>query len=123
MLDGLKGDIERRKTICEILPDRFNRILYCASREKKVYFASVKFDSQAKRGQQSRVKSWVDPVQPSRSRSVLNIHGKKALLCIWWGQKKAVYYELLKPGETVTDDRYRQQFIKLNQALNQKQPE
>ena len=50
-------------------------------------------------------------------------HGKKALLCVWWDQKGAVYYTLLKPGETVTGDRYRQQLIKLNQALNRKRPE
>ena len=34
-----------------------------------------------------------------------------------------MYYELLKPGETVTDNRYRQQLIKLNQALKRKRPE
>ena len=30
---------------------------------------------------------------------------------------------MLKPGETVTSDRYRQQLIKLNQALKRKRPE
>ena len=42
---------------------------------------------------------------------------------IWWDQKGAVYYELLKPGGTVTADRYRQPLIKLNQTLKQKRPE
>ena len=46
-----------------------------------------------------------------------------ALLCIWWNQKEAVYYELLKPGEKVTGDRYRQELIELNQALKRKRPE
>ena len=46
-----------------------------------------------------------------------------ALLCIWWYQKGVVNYDLLKPGETVTGDRYRQQSIKLNQALKRKRPE
>ena len=54
---------------------------------------------------------------------VRNIHGKKALLGIWWDQKEAVYYDLLKPSKTVTGDRYRQQLIKLNQALKRKRPE
>ena len=31
-----------------------------------------------------------------------------------------VYYELLKPGETVNTERYRQQMINLNQALREK---
>ena len=34
-----------------------------------------------------------------------------------------VYFELLKPGETVNTDRYRQQIINLNHALIEKQPE
>ena len=32
-------------------------------------------------------------------------------------QKGVIYYELLKPGETVNTERYRQQMIDLNQAL------
>ena len=34
-----------------------------------------------------------------------------------------IYYELLKPGETVNTERYRQQMIDLNQALRERQPE
>ena len=33
------------------------------------------------------------------------------------------YYELLKPSETITGDRYRLQLIRLNQALKEKRPE
>jgi len=38
-------------------------------------------------------------------------------------QKGVIYYELLKPGETVNTERYRQQMINLNQALCEKRPE
>ena len=38
---------------------------------------------------------------------------KEGFAVIWWDQKGAVYYELLKPDQTV-GDRYRQQIIKLN---------
>ena len=31
----------------------------------------------------------------------------QVLLCIWWKQLRVVYYELLKPSETITVDRYR----------------
>ncbi len=34
-----------------------------------------------------------------------------------------VYYELLKSGETITGERYRQQKINLNRALKAKRPE
>ena len=45
-----------------------------------------------------------------------------------WGtknvdQKGVIYYELLKPGEIVNTERYRQQMIDLNQALREKRPE
>ena len=45
------------------------------------------------------------------------------MLCIWWDQKGVLHYVLLKPGETLTCDHYRQQLIKLNQALKRKRPE
>ena len=34
-----------------------------------------------------------------------------------------IYYELLKPGETVNTERYRQRMIDLNQALREKRAE
>ena len=33
---------------------------------------------------------------------------------VWWDQKGVIYYELLKPGETVNTERYRQQMWYLN---------
>ena len=39
-----------------------------------------------------------------------------------WDQKGVIYYELLKPGETVNTNRYQQQMIDLNQAPQEKQP-
>jgi len=42
------------------------------------------------------------------------------MLCVWWDQKGVVYYELLKPGETVNTN-YQQQLIDLN--LLKKRPE
>ena len=52
-----------------------------------------------------------------------NIHVSKIILCIWWDQRGIIYYELLKPSETITGDRYRLQLIRLNQALKEKRPE
>ncbi|KAL6254101.1 hypothetical protein P5V15_014721 [Pogonomyrmex californicus] len=45
------------------------------------------------------------------------------MLCVWWDQSGIVYYELLKPGETVNTQRYRQQVINLNHALIERRPE
>jgi len=43
----------------------------------------------------------------------------RTMLCVWWDQE-GVYYELLKPGETINAHRYHQQLIKLHCALREK---
>jgi len=53
----------------------------------------------------------------STSTSRLNIHDSKIMLCIWWDQKGLVYYELLKPGDSIMGDRYLLQLIRLSRAL------
>ena len=69
-----------------------------------------------------RKKSWVDSGAPSTSTT--RIADRKAMLCVWWDQKDVgVYYELLKPGETVNTKRYQQQLIDLNRSLLKKRSE
>ena len=46
--------------------------------------------------------------------------GKPPKKCVWWDQKCVIYYELLKLGETVNTNRYQQQMIDLNRALQEK---
>ena len=41
------------------------------------------------------------------------------MLWIWWDQEDVIYYELLKPGETINAHRYHQ-LIKLHRALREK---
>ena len=45
------------------------------------------------------------------------------MLCIWWDQLGVVYYELLKPNETITGDLYRKQLMRLSRALKEKRPQ
>ena len=108
--------MENRKTTCEILLQRHVRksVLHriVTGDEKWIYFKNPK-----------RKKSWVNPGQPSTSTAKPDRFGKKTMLCVWWDQKGVVYHELLKPGETVNTDRYRQQMINLNHALIEKRPE
>ena len=42
--------------------------------------------------------------------------------CAFGGIKGVIYYELLKPGETINAHRYHQQLIKLHCALREKRP-
>jgi len=39
------------------------------------------------------------------------------MLCVWWDQEGIIYYELLKPGETVNAHRYHQ-----HRTLREKRP-
>ena len=41
------------------------------------------------------------PGQPDKSTGKPNIHGARVMLCIWWDQKGVLYYELLKPSESI----------------------
>ena len=108
-------DIERRKTMCEMLLQRQKRKSFLhrivTGDEKWIHYDNPK-----------RPKAWVRPGEAGPSKPKQNIHGSKVMLCIWWDQKGVVYYELLKPSETITGDRYRQQLIELNRALKQKRP-
>ena len=45
--------------------------------------------------------------------------GKPPKKCVWWDQKGVIYYDLRKPGETVNTNRYQQQMIDLNRALQE----
>ena len=63
------------------------------------------------------------PGQPAKSTAKPNIHGAKVMLCIWWDQKGVLYYELLKPSETINGERYRTQLICLKRAIATKRPE
>ncbi|GFU00651.1 mariner Mos1 transposase [Trichonephila clavipes] len=70
-----------------------------------------------------RRKSWGYPGHASTSMAKPNIHGSKVMLSILWDQIGIVYYELLKPTETITGDRYRTQLMRLSRALKEKRPQ
>ena len=90
--------MERRKNTCEILLERYKRKSFLhrivTGDEKWIYFENPK-----------RKKSWVDPGAPSTPIIRPNRFGRKTMLCVWWDQKGMVYYELLKPAETVNTKR------------------
>jgi len=88
--------------------------------QKKVILASLLGMKSGFFENPKRKKSWVDPGAPSTSTARPNRFGRKTMLCVWWNQKGVVYYELLKPGETVNTKRYQQQLIDLNHSLFKK---
>ena len=61
--------------------------------------------------------------QPAKSTAKPNIYGVKVMLYIWWDQKGVLYYELIKPGKTINEERYLTQLICLKKAIAEKRPE
>ncbi|GFV35575.1 mariner Mos1 transposase [Trichonephila clavipes] len=45
------------------------------------------------------------------------------MFSIWWDLLGVGYYELLKPTETITGDRYRTQLMRLSRELKDKRPQ
>lgn len=107
---------ENRKIKCEMLLQRHERKSFLhrivTGDEKWIFFDNPK-----------RKKSWVSPGEAVPSTSRHDRFGRKTMLCVWWDHRDVVYYELLKPGETVNGERYRQQLINLNHALIEKRPD
>ena len=46
--------------------------------------------------------------------------GSKVMISIWLDQNNIIYYELLKPSETITGERYQLQLISLKRNLVEK---
>ena len=67
-------------------------------------------------------KQWLDPEQPPLSRQNEKFHVKKVIICVWWDQKGFIYYELLKPKQTVNANLYSQKLTRLSEALQKKRP-
>lgn len=109
-------DVERRFFTCEQLLERQKRkdFLHRIVTDDKKW---IHFDNP------KRKKSWGLPGHASTSTAKRNIHGSKLMLCIWWNHLGVIYYELLKPNETVTGDRYRTQLMRLSRALKEKRPQ
>lgn len=109
-------DVERRLFACEQLLARQRRKGFLhrivTGDEKWVHYDNPK-----------RRKSWGYSGHASTSTAKPNIHGSKVMLCIWWDQLGVVHYELLKPTETITGDRYRTQLMRLSRALKDKRPQ
>lgn len=106
-------DVERRFCMCEQLLQRQRRKGFLhrivTGDEKWIHYDNPK-----------RKKSWGPPGHQSTSTAKPNIHGSKLMLCIWWDQIGVLYYELLKPNETIDGQRYRLQLMRLSRALREK---
>lgn len=112
--DLTERQMENRRNTSEILLAQNERKSFLhrivTGGEKWIYFENPK-----------RIKSLLSPGEASMARP--NRFDKKTMLCVWWDQHGVLYYELLKPGETVNGQCYQQQLINLNRESLEKRPE
>jgi len=96
-------DVERRFFTCEQLIQRQQRkgfLHWIVTEDEKWIF----YNNPKKKKYYAKPGQSLPSISTSTPRS--NIHGSKSMLCIW-DQKDLAYYELLKPGDSITSDRYR----------------
>lgn len=113
-------DVEKRFFISGLLLERQQRKGFLhrvvTGDEKWIHY-----DNPKKRKYYARPGESLPSTSTSTPKS--NIHGLKVMVCVWWDQTGIVYYELLKPGETINGERYRLQLMRLSRALREKRPE
>lgn len=109
--------VERRLFACEQFLERqkrkgfLDRIMTAGKRW-------IHYDNPECKGTRRRYSS-----RASTSTARSNNDSSKVMLCIWWDQSGVIYYELLRPNETVTIDRYRAQLLRLSGALAEERPQ
>ena len=106
----------KRVTYCQNLLNDFkndepmlDRIITCD--EKWVNYDNPK-----------RRKQWLSRGEKPRTTPMPALHGKKALLCVWWCTRGIIYSELLLPGQTINANLYSTQLESVQEALKTKFP-
>ena len=109
-------DVERRFCTCKQLIQRHQRkgflhwIVFCIGLEMRSGYSTA--TSRRKNTMLSPVNRCHRPQHQHHG----HIIRRSCSVSVWWDQKGLVYYELLKPGDSITGDRYRLQLIRLSRA-------
>lgn len=64
-----------------------------------------------------RSRSWRIRGAAPRAVAKPGLHPRKVLLSVWWDVRGVVFFELLRPGETINSAKYCEQLTKLDEAL------
>jgi [histone H3]-lysine36 N-dimethyltransferase SETMAR len=60
---------------------------------------------------------WRSPGQKPGQTPRKDFRAKKAMLCVWWGRRGPIFWELLEQGKTVNSDVYCEQLEKTHRTL------
>ena len=67
-----------------------------------------------------RKRQWRPRDKPAIPTPKGELHPKKRMLCVWWGVKGVIYWELLPQNKKVTGTVYRDQLKRLKEQIDQK---
>lgn len=70
-----------------------------------------------------RKRQWSRPGQGRAAVPRRDMHGKKAMLCVWWDIRGIVYSEFLPRGQTITSDLYCRQLDRVHAQLVRTRPQ
>lgn len=66
-----------------------------------------------------RKRQWLKPKELAKPTPKAGLHPKKRMLCVWWGVKGVVYWELLPEKATLTGERYCEQLRNVEAKLKE----
>lgn len=105
----------RRFEICSSLllhneTDPFlNRIITCD--EKWILYDNRRRSAQ-----------WLDADEAPKQLPKPTLHPKKVMVTVWWSANGIIHYSFLKPGETITAEKYCHEIEVVHQKLTKTQP-
>lgn len=65
----------------------------------------------------SHKRAWLQHGEIPRPAVKPSQHPRKVMLCCWWNSRGAIYWELMKPGQTITKEVYIRQLEEVRKAL------
>lgn len=69
-----------------------------------------------------RSAQWLDVDEAPKHMPKPNLHPKKVMVTVWWSATGVIHYNFLKPGETITAEKYCQEIEVVHQKLLKAQP-
>lgn len=69
-----------------------------------------------------RKRTWKQAGESAEPVARAGLHPMKVLLSVWWDCRGIIFFELLRPGVTITSDKYCEQLTKLSAKIKEIRP-
>lgn len=76
----------------------------------------IMYDNRKRSGQ------WLNIDEPPKKMPKPKMHQKKVMVSVWWSAAGIIHFSFLKPGETITGEKYCLELDEMHKKLSLKQP-